>query len=377
MEAAATAREAAAAFDAAQAELLVAESWQDKADQASSAAWQDARDALGWNPIKDGEELADAAREGLEAVADEVRAGLDFAKYGLLLAKALALQALADTERTAAAVTAQLAKGAAEAAQYADDVADADERNAEALGVIASQDKAAAAEDRSVAAGLAAAYASELARKAAQIAKAAAAKIAEAAQTVAKTVAKAAVVVANAAYKYSGAQSVVSCVTDPHLSSCIQAAVTIALVVGTGGTGEVADVAAEGAIDVAEDAGSAAAEDAGAAAEDGTPIYRGVAKGHNAFEDAQQGIASPGDVAGHADVYAHNVLDDTWTSRLTSWSTEKEVAEGFAGKNGVILQTTIEEMQARGVNILESPDYYDESEILLEGTIDGLKVTQP
>jgi hypothetical protein len=116
------------------------------------------------------------------------------------------------------------------------------------------------------------------------------------------------------------------------------------------GAGEVAD-----GIDTA-DAGAIAAEDAGTAAGDGTPICRGVAQGHNAFGDAQLGIVSPGDVAGHADVYAHNVLDDTWTSRLTSWSTEREVAEGFAGKNGVILQTTIEEMQARGVNILESPD---------------------
>jgi hypothetical protein len=34
-------------------------------------------------------------------------------------------------------------------------------------------------------------------------------------------------------------------------------------------------------------------------------------------------------------------------------------------------------MQARGVNILESPDSYDESELLLEGTIEGLDVTLP
>ena len=62
---------------------------------------------------------------------------------------------------------------------------------------------------------------------------------------------------------------------------------------------------------------------------------------------------------------------------MTSWSTDREVAEGFAGKNGVILQTTIEEMQARGVNIFESPDCFEESEILLEGRIGGLQVTQP
>jgi hypothetical protein len=101
-----------------------------------------------------------------------------------------------------------------------------------------------------------------------------------------------------------------------------------------------------------------------------------VAQGHNAFADAQQGIASPGDELGHADVFAHNA-GDTWTSRLTSWTTDPEVAEGFAGKNGVVLQTTVEEMQARGVNIFESPDYYDESELLLEGRIGGLGLMEP
>ena len=81
-------------------------------------------------------------------------------------------------------------------------------------------------------------------------------------------------------------------------------------------------------------------------------------------------------MAGHADVYAHDA-GDTWTSRLTSWSTEREVAEGFAVKNGVILETTIEEMQATGVNIFTSPDAYEEAEVLLEGRIGGLQVRQP
>jgi hypothetical protein len=84
----------------------------------------------------------------------------------------------------------------------------------------------------------------------------------------------------------------------------------------------------------------------------------------------------PDRLAGHADVFAHNA-GDTSTSRLTSWSTDRAVAEGFAGKNGVILQTTFEEMQPSGVNIFESPDYFDESELLLEGRIGGLHVTQP
>jgi hypothetical protein len=58
---------------------------------------------------------------------------------------------------------------------------------------------------------------------------------------------KAAVAVAKVAYKVSGVQSIVSCVTDPGLSSCLQAVLTVALVVGTAGSGEIADVAAEDA----------------------------------------------------------------------------------------------------------------------------------
>jgi hypothetical protein len=75
--------------------------------------------------------------------------------------------------------------------------------------------------------------------------------------------AHAAVAVAKAAYKYSGAQDVVSCVTNPHLSSCIKAAVTIALVAATAGEVEVAamNAAEEGGADIAEQAGSAAVRD--------------------------------------------------------------------------------------------------------------------
>jgi hypothetical protein len=41
------------------------------------------------------------------------------------------------------------------------------------------------------------------------------------------------------------------------------------------------------------------------------------------------------------------------------------------------LRTTIEEMQAQGVNILASPDAFGESEVLLEGIIPGLPVELP
>src|SRR6266576_104155 len=50
-------------------------------------------------------------------------------------------------------------------------------------------------------------------------------------------------------------QDVVSCVTNPHLSSCVKAAVTVALVVATAGEGEV-EVAA---MEAAEEAGAGVA----------------------------------------------------------------------------------------------------------------------
>jgi hypothetical protein len=110
-----------------------------------------------------------------------------------------------------------------------------------------------------------------------------------------------------------------------------------------------------------------------AEAEPATPIYRGVAPGHHAYDAAQQGIALPGDEFGHIDVIAHNE-GTTRTSALTSWTTDTSVAEQFAGKNGVILHTTVEDLRARGVNILASPDTYGEREILIQGRVEGLTV---
>jgi len=87
-------------------------------------------------------------------------------------------------------------------------------------------------------------------------------------------------------------------------------------------------------------------------------------------------IARLGNPLGHADPALHN-QGFTYNSRLTSWSTHRSVAKQFSGKNGVVLRTSIEEMQALGVNILASPDAFGESEVLLEGVITGLPVEMP
>jgi hypothetical protein len=102
--------------------------------------------------------------------------------------------------------------------------------------------------------------------------------VARAAKKAATVVRRVAVAAGKAVYKASGIQSAVSCVTDPSVASCVQAAVAgLALTIATGGAGAVVDVgldaAADAATDVAvdatEDAAEDAAEDAGAdAAED-------------------------------------------------------------------------------------------------------------
>jgi hypothetical protein len=116
---------------------------------------------------------------------------------------------------------------------------------------------------------------------------------------------------------------------------------------------------------------------AGVATEEAdTAIFRGVADDHHAFSDALQGTAQPGDPLGHADVALHNQGFTTGSS-LTSWSTDRAVAVQFAGKGGVVLETTIGELQARGITVLPSPDAFGEAEVLVDGVVTNVKVTNP
>jgi hypothetical protein len=76
---------------------------------------------------------------------------------------------------------------------------------------------------------------------------------------------KAATTAGKAIYKASGIQSIVSCVTNPNLASCVRAAVTVvglALTIATGGAGAVVDAGVDAAADAATDAAADAATDA-------------------------------------------------------------------------------------------------------------------
>jgi Pretoxin HINT domain len=241
--------------------LRVVISWQDKADAAGSAAAEDAYKALhpGWEVWHVAGDVKNALEEGAKALYDEARTAEALAEFGVLEAKALGLEAVTDTERGLAAVAAEAARGAVLTTDKASRIADSATHYAEMLSEISSEDEAIADQDYAAFEGLGKEYAATLVHKAVLVAKVALKGVAKAAKVVAKAVAKVAVVVAKTAYKASGAQAVVSCVTDPKLSSCVQAAITVATVVGTGGEGAVADVA----IDAAEDAAESTAEEAG------------------------------------------------------------------------------------------------------------------
>jgi len=275
---------AAAAFRAAAAQLKEAESWQDKAD----AAWESARQHLdashGWNPFSDAANAYDAAKEAALATYYELRAGAAFAAWGVMEIGAEALQLTSDAATVAAQLAASAARGAAKFAALAARAAAAAARTAQELSAYAAEQAAIANTYQSEAEHLAEAYAVQQARKAAAAALAAARAVKRAAERAARALKKAAKAVAHvavdvgkAAYKYSGAQSVVSCVTNPNVSSCVQAGLAVAMVVATVATGGgaavadaavdvAADAAEEGAADVAEEGATEATEDTGESA---------------------------------------------------------------------------------------------------------------
>lgn len=104
-----------------------------------------------------------------------------------------------------------------------------------------------------------------------------------------------------------------------------------------------------------------------------TPLYRGVNETHHAYDRALEGEAWPGDVLGHNDGLAH-ARGATTGSMLTSWTTDRAIAERFASDPtgiGVILRTTREQQAHR---ITPGPDDYGESEVLIRGVVSGTQV---
>jgi RHS repeat-associated protein len=363
-----TAQLAAAAFKAAAAELKVAESWQAKADAAWSQAASDASKAATWEVWKIPGYLFDAAKETAIALYDEAHAAAAFIEWASMEVAAFVAQMTSDLASAAAKVAATLAKGAAAAATIAARVAAAAEHTAQAMAAYAASEEAIASRYQAEAISLAAAYARQQAAKLAALARAAARAAARAIKKVAKTVAHAAVVVAKAAYKYSGAQDVVSCVTNPSLSSCAKAALTVALVAATGGEGEVEvaalDAAESAGTDVAEEGATAAAEDAGGEA--ARTLFRADSRGPEVVFN--EGFKPWGD---NMDLMEH-VTGESQDSAYVATSKFLEPAQRWAEENGF---DYVYKLRGSGVDVNETlgltrdSAFYAEHEIAIPGGV--------
>ena len=260
---------AAEAFSAADEQLKEAESWQDKANQAWQQVSSDMSKTATWKVWEIPGFLAAAAKDTAVALYDEARAAAAFVTWASMEMTAIGLEVSADLAFSAALVAAALARGAATAAALADRVAAAAAKAAQELSAYAAQEAALASRYQSEALYLAGAYALQQARKAKAAALAAARALKKAAAATGRALKKAghiAAAVGKVAYKLSGIQTMVSCVTDPSVAGCVEAGLALAadaVAVGTGGLGAVAEGAAEGVVEsAAEGVGEEAVEEA-------------------------------------------------------------------------------------------------------------------
>ena len=105
-------------------------------------------------------------------------------------------------------------------------------------------------------------------------------------------------------------------------------------------------------------------------------IFRGISVGHYRWTYALTGIAMPGDLEGHEDPARHNA-GDTRTSRFTSWTHSRAIAEDYAGAGGLLLEwTTGSPPDGADWRFEWSPDIFYEQEVLICGTLIGAWVTQ-
>ena len=101
-------------------------------------------------------------------------------------------------------------------------------------------------------------------------------------------------------------------------------------------------------------------------------LYRGVAVNNLNYQNALLGVTAP--VGGTATSEQHNFGDTK--SQYTSWTTDLTVAREKAsdtslGGHGLILQKDFSEQE-----LVVSPDYFGESEVLIRGIIVGATVTK-
>jgi RHS repeat-associated protein len=270
-EAAQAARAAAQAFQAAAAQMAQVVSWQDKANNAWHQVWADLDAAKTWEVWKIPGYLADAASATTSALYYEVRAGAAFVSWLADETAAYTAEFVSDAFTALSHLATMMAKGASKAADAAARAASAAEQNAQRMAAESAEESAVASQDEAAAEALQAAYVAQVARElaaaraaVARAAARAASRVVRAAKTAGSVIKKAATTAGKAIYKASGIQSIVSCVTNPNLASCVRAAVTVvglALTIATGGLSVGVEVGVDAAADAATDAAADAATD--------------------------------------------------------------------------------------------------------------------
>jgi len=110
-------------------------------------------------------------------------------------------------------------------------------------------------------------------------------------------------------------------------------------------------------------------------------LYRGVHAGHPARASALNGVVVPGDINGTVSPMEHNIEDQSELSPYTSWTSNIDVARGFAnsaGPGGVLLRVSTGSPGSRDAWSWEySPDEWGEDEMLLRGVRIDAEVMEP
>ena len=101
-----------------------------------------------------------------------------------------------------------------------------------------------------------------------------------------------------------------------------------------------------------------------------TILYRGVPANTTRYADAIQGYVRPRGTAIDNNTLVKHILGADVSSGVTSWTTNKSIAQSFAGNGGTIIQINKSSVADK---IIQRPfvegKYAGESEILLQGTI--------
>jgi hypothetical protein len=110
-------------------------------------------------------------------------------------------------------------------------------------------------------------------------------------------------------------------------------------------------------------------------------LFRGVHANHPELNNAMLGSVIPGDINSSVSPAAHNAGGVAHMSPYTSWTSDPDVANGYAlssGPGGVVLKVFSSPPSSKDAWRWEdSPDIYFEQEVLLFGVRHNVSVLRP